>query len=48
MRIHTETLLSVQFSYELLMLSHERRLYHHLIGVPHFHYQSLIVYEIPL
>ena len=33
---------SMQFSkfyltYELLILSYERRLYHHLLGVPHFH-----------
>ena len=26
-----------QFSYELLILSYKRRLYHHLLGVPHFH-----------
>lgn len=30
MLIHIKTLLSIQFSYELLMLSHKRRLYHHL------------------
>ncbi|MEG0153644.1 MAG: hypothetical protein RR744_10825, partial [Cellulosilyticaceae bacterium] len=26
-----------QFFYELLSISTKRRLYHHLIGVPHFH-----------
>ena len=36
---------SCQFSDELLMLSHERRLYHHLIGVLHFGYQTLVAYS---
>ena len=47
--VHIEALLSMQFSYELLMLSHKHRLYlilqHYLFRSTHFHYQQLVVYS---
>lgn len=47
--VHMETLLSIQFSYELLIISNKHRLYLiHMIFLPlrrnHFEYQSLVFY----
>ena len=40
----------MQFSYELLILSYESRLFlhprHYSLGATYFHYQSLIVYDL--